>query len=173
MLTEKKMLKKKRKMMTKNMAITRAMFPKRPMIMGKVGKSWNSSNCVRTTATNWRERNSAEIIGEDGKFTEGKFEEEESGINVGTSRQKSNGKPLPTAVIVICMSTVGFVMLAVFVGMCVAKKRQIRCFGDVLNTEHIKEALAEAVRKSVSEHQSVMINVLIGKTNFREGPISV
>uniref|UniRef100_A0A914H0R2 Uncharacterized protein n=1 Tax=Globodera rostochiensis TaxID=31243 RepID=A0A914H0R2_GLORO len=72
------------------------------------------------------ERNSAEIIGEDGKFTEGKFEEEESGINVGNSRQKSNGKPLPTAVIVICMSTVGVVMLAVFVGMCVAKKRQIR-----------------------------------------------
>uniref|UniRef100_A0A183BXR8 2-hydroxyacyl-CoA lyase 2 n=1 Tax=Globodera pallida TaxID=36090 RepID=A0A183BXR8_GLOPA len=45
--------------------------------------------------------------------------------------------------------------------------------GDGLNAKHIKEALAEAVRKSASDHRSVMINVLIGKTNFREGSISV
>jgi len=40
--------------------------------------------------------------------------------------QSAQARTLPTAIIVICMSTVALVMSAVFVGMCVAKRRQIQ-----------------------------------------------
>uniref|UniRef100_A0A915EER6 RRM domain-containing protein n=1 Tax=Ditylenchus dipsaci TaxID=166011 RepID=A0A915EER6_9BILA len=50
------------------------------------------------------------------------YDFEQDGQQAGQSASKS----LPTAIIVICLSTVGLVMSAVFVGMCVAKRRQIR-----------------------------------------------
>ncbi|KAL3096035.1 hypothetical protein niasHS_005794 [Heterodera schachtii] len=94
---------------------------------GEDGQKWEEFELRTNNGSNEMERNSAEIIGEEGKFSEGKAEEE-STMNMGNSRQKSMGKPLPTAVIAICLGTVGVVMFAVFVGMCVAKKRQIRSF---------------------------------------------
>ncbi|KAL3091761.1 hypothetical protein niasHT_024343 [Heterodera trifolii] len=94
---------------------------------GEDGQKWEEFELRTKNGNNEMERNSAEIKGEEDKFSEGKAEEE-STMNMGNSRQKSMGKPLPTAVIAICLGTVGVVMFAVFVGMCVAKKRQIRSF---------------------------------------------
>ncbi|KAL3117328.1 hypothetical protein niasHT_005705 [Heterodera trifolii] len=45
--------------------------------------------------------------------------------------------------------------------------------GDGLSAEQTANALNEAVRNSLEKRRSVVINALIGKTNFREGSISV
>ena len=45
--------------------------------------------------------------------------------------------------------------------------------GDGLDEKQVREALANAMAKSRDEKQSLVVNVLIGKTNFREGSISV
>ncbi|KAL3119442.1 hypothetical protein niasHT_002530 [Heterodera trifolii] len=45
--------------------------------------------------------------------------------------------------------------------------------GDGLSAEQTANALDEAVRNSLEKRRSVVINALIGKTNFREGSISV
>ncbi|KAI1732276.1 leucine rich repeat domain-containing protein [Ditylenchus destructor] len=46
-----------------------------------------------------------------------------------STNTSTSSKSLPTAVVVICLSTVALVMSAVFVGMCVAKRRQVRLLG--------------------------------------------
>lgn len=45
--------------------------------------------------------------------------------------------------------------------------------GDGLDEKQVQEALAQAIARSSKEKQSLVVNVLIGKTNFREGSISV
>ncbi|KAF7632988.1 hypothetical protein Mgra_00007570 [Meloidogyne graminicola] len=42
-----------------------------------------------------------------------------------------------------------------------------------MDVKQVREALAQAMAKSRADNQSLVVNVLIGKTNFREGSISV
>ena len=42
-----------------------------------------------------------------------------------------------------------------------------------MDVKQVREALAQVMARSRAEKQSLVVNVLIGKTNFREGSISV
>jgi len=42
-----------------------------------------------------------------------------------------------------------------------------------MDVKQVREALAQVMTRSRAEKQSLVVNVLIGKTNFREGSISV
>lgn len=54
---------------------------------------------------------------------------ESSYTNGANNHHPAGQRNLPTAVIAGCLGTVALVMCAVFVGMCVAKRRQIRLIG--------------------------------------------
>lgn len=51
-------------------------------------------------------------------------------LNLNINKQeKKKSQNMPTVIIIICLSTVAFVMCAVFVGMCAAKRRQVQLIG--------------------------------------------
>lgn len=79
--------------------------------------------------------------------------------------KKSSQKNLPTAIIIVCLSTVALVMCAVFVGMCAAKRRQIQLIGS--NSEPSVILNSNAI--GLSKHNTITTNRRLAHMNGMYG----